>query len=203
MIGLIDYGSGNLRSVQKALEHEGGEVFLVDEPGKLENVDSVLLPGVGAFGDCVRNLRSRELWEPLAAWMESGKPFLGICVGYQLLFERSEEDLEAEGFGYFKGAVKKFHGDALKVPQMGWNTLDIPEPRTPLWRGLPEQPYVYFLHSYYPDPENPAVITSRATYGQTYAASAACGNVAGVQFHPEKSQAVGLTVLRNFINTTQ
>ncbi len=198
MIALIDYGSGNIRSVQKALDHEGAQVELVSTGEALSRANAVVLPGVGAFADCVEGIRSRGLWEPIADWLESGKPFLGICVGYQMLFEGSEEaDASVRGFGFFKGRVKRFTTPGLKIPQIGWNALDL-NPH-PLWAGLPERPHLFFVHSFFPEAANPQEVTSTAVYGERFAASAARGPVAGVQFHPEKSQAVGLRILRNFI----
>jgi glutamine amidotransferase len=199
MIALIDYGSGNIRSVSKALQREGAEVRLVDSPSGLAEADAVVLPGVGAFGDCVRNIKSRGLWDAMQEWLGSGKPFLGICVGYQLLFDSSEEDANEKGFGFFRGKVRRFSSPGIKIPQIGWNSLALAQPQDPLWRGLPENPYVYFVHSYYPVPEDASIITSQTTYGETFAASAARGRVAAVQFHPEKSQEIGLTILRNFV----
>ena len=198
MIALIDYGSGNIRSVTKALQHEGAEVQLVSDAARLDEAEAVVLPGVGDFGDCARNLKSRKLWEPLDAWLRSGKPFLGICVGYQLLFDSSEEAPNEPGFGFFPGQVKKFRSPGLKVPQIGWNSLQITQPH-PLWKSLPPEPYVFFVHSYYPAAERTGDVIAETTYGETFAAGAAVGNVAGVQFHPEKSQEIGLAVLRNFI----
>ena len=199
MIALIDYGSGNLRSVSKALEREGADVRLVDSPVALAGADAVVLPGVGAFGDCVRNLRERGLWEPIRGWLASGKPFLGICLGYQLLFDSSEETPGVKGFGFFRGTVKRFRENGLKIPHMGWNTVERND--HPLWRGLPANPYVFFVHSYFPVPDDPSIITSRTTYGETFAASVARDNVAAVQFHPEKSQEIGLAILKNFIRS--
>ena len=201
MIALIDYGSGNLRSVSKALEHEGAQVLLVDRPEALANASAVVLPGVGSFGDCVRNLQQRALWEPLREWLEADRPFLGICLGYQMLFESSEESPEIEGFGFFKGKVRRFTDHGLKVPHMGWNTLALEEHS--LWQGLPPDPYFFFVHSYFPQPEEKAIVTSWAEHGERFAASVARGRVAAMQFHPEKSQAVGLQVLRNFIRQNQ
>lgn len=203
MIALIDYGSGNIRSVTKALAREGADVRLAGTPAGLENADAVVLPGVGDFGDCARGIRSRGLWEPLQAWLGSGKPFFGICVGYQLLFEESEESPSERGFGFFKGKVRRFSTPGLKVPQIGWNNLALADPAFPLWRGLPGEPFVYFVHSYFPAAETEGEITARTTYGETFAAGAARGNVAGVQFHPEKSQAAGLTILRNFVESVE
>lgn len=199
MIALIDYGSGNIRSVSKALQREGADVRLVDAPEGLAEASAVVLPGVGAFGDCVRNLKSRNLWEPMQEWLRNGKPFLGICVGYQLLFDSSEEDPDEKGFGFLRGKVKRFSTTGIKIPQIGWNTLDLSE--SLLWRGLPREPYVFFVHSYFPVPEDELIVTSRTTYGETFAASVGCGNVHAVQFHPEKSQAIGLGILRNFIGS--
>ena len=199
MLALIDYGSGNIRSVTNALTRERADVELVSDPARLADAEAVVLPGVGAFGDCVRGLETRGLWEPLAAWLAADKPFLGICVGYQMLFDESEESPGVRGFGFFPGKVKRFTTPGFKVPQIGWNQLDLSA--HPLWRGLPANPYVYFVHSYFPEPTDASIVTARSTYGETFAASAACGRVAAVQFHPEKSQDVGLGILRNFITS--
>ncbi len=199
MIALIDYGSGNIRSVQNALQHEGADVQLVSTASELQDASGIVLPGVGAFGDCVSGLQSRGLWQPLRDWLNAGKPFFGICVGYQLLFESSEETPGVAGLGHFAGQVKRFSTAGLKVPQIGWNNLEFTDAEGPLWRGLPKNPHVYFVHSYFPDPADPAIITARATYGETFAAAVARDNVVAVQFHPEKSQGVGLTILRNFV----
>jgi imidazole glycerol-phosphate synthase subunit HisH len=203
MIALIDYGSGNLRSVRKALEHEGGEVQLADSPEQLADADAMVLPGVGAFGDCVRNLQERRLWQPVKDWLASGRPFLGICLGYQMLFDSSEESPGVAGFGFFRGTVKRFADTSLKVPHMGWNSLTLTAPEHVLWRELPDRPCAYFVHSYYPAPADRSIITSTADYGGAFAASVGQGNVAAVQFHPEKSQTTGLAMLRNFIRTFQ
>jgi len=200
-VALIDYGSGNLRSVFNALEHEGADVSLVSTPAELESADAVVLPGVGAFGDCVRGIQSRGLWEPLRAWLGSGKPFLGICVGYQLLFEESEESPGVRGFGHFEGAVRRFTTAGLKVPQIGWNSLHFTDPGAPLWRGLPQDAHVYFVHSFFPAPADSSVVAAWTDYGGTFASAVARENVAAVQFHPEKSQAAGLKLLRNFLGS--
>ncbi len=200
MIALIDYGSGNIRSVFKALQHEGADVQLIGTPEGLKAADAVVLPGVGAFGDCVRGIQSRGMWEPLHAWLESGRPFLGICVGYQLLFDASEEAQDGtRGFGFFAGNVRRFTTPGLKVPQIGWNSLALTSPEHRLWRGLPPNPHVFFVHSYYPAPENAAEVIATTEYGEPFAAAVARGKVAGTQFHPEKSQTVGLQILRNFV----
>ena len=197
MLALIDYGSGNIRSVENALRHEGADVQLISDPARLGDAQAVVLPGVGAFGDCARGLRERGLWEPLAQWLAADKPFLGICVGYQLLFDEGDESPGARGFGFFGGRVKRFSTPGLKVPQIGWNALDL-APHS-LWAGLPENAHVYFVHSYFPEPNNPSEVIARTQYGETFAAACARGRVAGVQFHPEKSQAAGLGILRNFV----
>ena len=199
MLALIDYGSGNIRSVENALRHEGADVELVSDPERLSAADAVVLPGVGAFGDCVEGLQSRGLWEPIENWLAADKPFLGICVGYQLLFEEGEESPGARGFGFFQGRVEKFHSPGLKVPQIGWNALEVAQHE--LWSGLPTNPHVYYVHSYFPKPADSSTVIARTTYGETFAAACARGRIAGVQFHPEKSQNVGLSILRNFAHS--
>ncbi len=199
MIALIDYGSGNLRSVEKALLHIGAEVKLVSDPAGLAEMDAVVLPGVGHFGDCAANLRSRGLWEPMQAWLHSGRPFLGICVGYQLLFEGSVEAPGVAGLGFFPGMVKRFSAPGMKVPQIGWNTLETRP--SPLWTGLTENPFVFFVHSYFPAPTDRSAVSATAEYGESFAAAVSQGSVHGVQFHPEKSQANGLRILRNFVES--
>jgi imidazole glycerol-phosphate synthase subunit HisH len=201
MLALIDYGSGNIRSVENALRHEGADVRLVSTADGLEGMAGVVLPGVGAFGDCAEGIRSRGLWEPLQHWIAADRPFLGICVGYQLLFDEGEESPGVRGFGFFGGRVKKFSTPGLKVPQIGWNELDRRE--HPLWSGLPKQAHVYFVHSYFPEPSDADTVIARSEYGEPFAAATARGRVAGVQFHPEKSQGVGLRILRNFIDSTK
>ncbi len=197
MIALIDYGSGNLLSAAKALEAVGATVRLVSEPSGLEGAAGVVLPGVGAFGDAVASLEARGLTTPLKDWLHSGRPFLGICIGYQLLFESSEESPGAPGLGFFGGTVVRFTDKRLKIPHMGWNSLQT----TPhqLWQGLPDDPYLFFVHSFHPAPSDNSSVIARADYGGPFAAASARGNVAGVQFHPEKSQAIGLRILCNWI----
>jgi imidazole glycerol phosphate synthase glutamine amidotransferase subunit len=202
MIALIDYGSGNLRSVYNALCVQGGEVEVLSSPSHLGAADAVILPGVGAFGDCVEQIRERGFWDPLQDWIAKDRPFFGICVGYQVLFEGSEEAPGVSGMGFFKGQVRKFKTPGLKVPQIGWNRLELSQNHR-LWEGLPADPYVYFVHSFYPEATQSEVVTARSTYGETFAAGAARGRVCGVQFHPEKSQSVGLAILRNFMRQTE
>lgn len=198
-LALIDYGSGNLHSVRKALETVGAEVRIAETSAQMADANGVVLPGVGAFGDCARGLDDRGLRGPLAEWMASGRPFLGICVGYQLLFDRSDESPGAVGFGYLPGVVRRFAGGALKVPQIGWNALALTRPEHPLWAGLPTDPYVYFVHSYFPVPYDPALALATSDYGEVFAAAAGRDRVWGVQFHPEKSQGAGLRILGNFV----
>lgn len=199
MIALIDYGSGNIRSVYNALLSQGGDVQIIASPDSLNQADAVILPGVGAFGDCIQQIRGRGFWEPLQNWISSDKPFLGICVGYQVLFEGSEEAPGVSGMGFFKGQVRRFTGEGLKVPQIGWNKLTLSDPKHRLWSGLPADPYVYFVHSFYPEATQSGEVTASCAYGQTFAAAASRGRVSGVQFHPEKSQSVGLRILKNFL----
>ena len=198
LLGLIDYGSGNLRSVGKALEKIGARVELHATPERLPEMDAIVLPGVGAFGDCADQLRQRGLWEPIADWLRAERPFLGICLGYQLLFESSEESPGVAGFGRFPGAVRRFRAAGLKVPQIGWNSLRFTQPAARLWQGLENGDHVYFVHSFYPDTEDRGIIAATADYGETFAAAIEQGPTMGVQFHPEKSQATGLAMLANF-----
>ena len=159
----------------------------------------LVLPGVGAFGDCAEQLQQRELWDPIADWLQTERPFLGICLGYQLLFESSEETPGVAGFGRFPGAVRRFDTAGLKVPQIGWNALRFTRPEARLWQGLEDGSHVYFVHSYYPEPEEPEIVAATAEYGQPFAAAIEEGPTMGVQFHPEKSQDTGLSMLRNFV----
>ena len=201
MIALIDYGAGNLRSVHKALRHLGAEVTLVSRPEGLRDMRAVVLPGVGAFDDCLNALRRQELIGACKEFIQTGKPFLGICVGYQALFERSEEfNSCAAGLGVFAGRVVRFsasHG--LKIPQIGWNQLQIVRPECPLLRGVADGSYVYFVHSFYPQPADESIVATRTEYGDVFASAIWRDNVFATQFHPEKSQEVGLRMLRNFV----
>jgi glutamine amidotransferase len=200
MIGIVDYDIGNLRSVQKAFQHVGGEAVFVRTPKEMEKVDGLVLPGVGAFGDCVRSLAASGMWDEVAAWARSDRPFFGICVGYQMLFEGSEEAPGQPGLGIFKGQVCRFstqHG--LKIPQIGWNTITLHQPSSPLLAGISSGEFVYFVHSYYPVPRDPALIALETNYGETFAAAVARDNLLATQFHPEKSQRAGLQMLKNFV----
>ena len=200
-IGLIDYGSGNLRSVAKALETVGAEpqqIVCGPIPGKL---DALVLPGVGSFGDSVRHLHERGLFRPIRDWLTSQQKFLGICLGYQLLFQTSEESPEVEGFGLFGGTVQRFRTPDIKVPQIGWNRLAWTNAAYKRFPGLPSNPFVYFVHSYYPVPENRSIIAATAEYGEEFAAAIVADNLLATQFHPEKSQQNGLAILRQFVSS--
>ena len=198
-IGVVDYGSGNLRSVCKALEASGASTTLVSDASQLAGLDAVVVPGVGSFGDCAANLQATGLWEPLREWIKAGRPYLGICLGYQLLFESSEESPGVDGLGVLPGTVIRFSDAGLKVPHMGWNSLS--NLKGPLFHGLPEETSFYFVHSFYPVPADAALASSTCDYGRPFAASISVGALHATQFHPEKSQAAGLAVLRNFLST--
>ena len=199
VLGVIDYGSGNIRSVCKALEAAGATPRLISSASEMPNLDAIVVPGVGAFAHCAENLRAAGLWEPVRDWASSGKPYLGICLGYQLLFESSEESPGVEGLGVLPGRVVRFMAGDLKVPHMGWNTLG--ETRGPLYKGFPAEVSMYFVHSYYPVPADEGILSARCEYGISFAAGVSRGALHAVQFHPEKSQAAGLALLRNFLST--
>ena len=201
VIALLDYGSGNLRSVHKALLKVGAEVRVAQTPKEMAEATAVVLPGVGAFDDCMHALERQGLLAASAEFIRSGRPFLGICVGYQALFERSEEfNSCAAGLGIFKGSVVRFEGkNGLKVPQIGWNQLEVEKPECPIFRGVASGSYVYFVHSFFPRPADDSIVATRTNYGETFASSVWRDNVFATQFHPEKSQTVGLKLLRNFV----
>jgi glutamine amidotransferase len=201
MIALLDYGSGNLRSVEKALLKVGAEVRVTTRPDGLKDARAVVLPGVGAFDDCINAMRRQELLGAIKEFIASGRPFLGICVGYQALFEKSEEfNSCAAGLGVFKGRVVRFRGaNGLKVPQIGWNQVEFTQPDCPLFRGIANRSHFYFVHSFYPAPDEAAIVAGGTAYGETFASAIAWRNVFATQFHPEKSQKVGLQLLGNFV----
>jgi glutamine amidotransferase len=199
-IAVIDYGMGNLRSVEKGIARTGVPVVVTSDPAEIAAARGVVLPGVGAFGACMENLRSRALVEPVREAVSSGKPFLGICLGLQLLFEESEEFGPVKGLGVFAGRVRRFAGsafDGLKIPQMGWNRLRIRRPVDEL-EGIEEGSYVYFVHSYYVEPADSSLTVASTEYGIEFTAAIARDNVFACQFHPEKSQTTGLRILENF-----
>jgi glutamine amidotransferase len=205
VIALLDYGSGNLRSVHKSLLKVGAEVRLVQNPWEIGDARGLVLPGVGAFDDCINALRKRELLQASLDFIKTGKPFLGICVGYQALFEASEEfNSCAAGLGVFEGKVVRFaEQPGLKIPQIGWNQLEIVQTDCPLYRGIANGSYVYFVHSFYPQPVDANIVATRTDYGGNFASSVWRDNVFATQFHPEKSQKVGLQLLKNFVELTK
>jgi len=201
VIALLEYGSGNLRSVHKALLKVGAAVRIVQRPEEMQDANAVVLPGVGAFDDCINALQKQALLEASRKFIQSGRPFLGICVGYQALFQKSEEfNSCAAGLGIFKGNVVRFsENGGLKIPQVGWNQIEIANPECPLFRGVRTGDYVYFVHSFFPQPVDASIVATRTTYGQSFASAVWRENVFATQFHPEKSQNVGLQLLRNFV----
>jgi glutamine amidotransferase len=195
-IVIVDYGMGNLRSVEKAFTRLGCAAQVTSDPEAVNGAKKIVLPGVGAFGDAMRELRTRGLIEPLLAAIAEGRPFLGICLGLQVLFEESEEAPRVAGLGVLSGTVKRFQTN-LKVPHMGWNTLRIVR-RPPILEGITDGAYVYFVHSYYVEPLDDAVAATITDYGIPFTSMIWRGNLFATQFHPEKSQAVGLQILRQF-----
>ena len=200
MIALLDYGAGNVRSVQKALTAAGGAVELVALPEGVAAADAVVLPGVGAFDDCVNAMQEQELLSATKDFIATGKPFLGICVGYQALFEQSEEfNSCAAGLCVFEGSVVRFTENGVKVPQIGWNEVHFEKPDCPILEGIESGSHFYFVHSFYPQPADASIIATRTTYGDKFASAVWRDNVFATQFHPEKSQWVGLQLLENFV----
>jgi glutamine amidotransferase len=200
MISIIDYGMANLRSVQKGFEHVGAEARIISRPEEIDSADRLVLPGVGAFADAVATLREKNLIEPIRRHIERGKPFLGICLGLQMLFDVGYEDGEHRGLGILPGRCVRFDVDqkqGLKVPHMGWNQLHF-ERRSPLSRDLPEGCCVYFVHGYHVEPADQSVIATTTDYGGNFVSSVWRDNVMATQFHPEKSQQIGLQMLKNF-----
>lgn len=199
-IAVIDYDMGNLHSACKGLEFAGATTKVTDSISDMESADGVLLPGVGAFDPAMEHLRSRNLTDPIRRIARSGKPFLGICIGMQVLFEGSEEGKEA-GLGIFKGQVKRFTPEpSITIPHMGWNQLQITQPECPLFKGIASDDWVYFVHSFYAAPQDPTLNAATVTHGsQTVTAAVATGNLMAAQFHPEKSSTVGLQLLKNFV----
>ena len=201
MIALLDYGAGNVRSVQKALTAAGGDVQLAPNPEAVAQADAVVLPGVGAFDDCINAMQRQELFEAARAFVSTGKPFLGICVGYQALFGKSEEfNSCAAGLGIFEGSVVRFPDTEAKVPQIGWNEVQFTKPDCPILQGIESGSHFYFVHSYYPQPKDESIVATRTEYGVDFASAVWRDNVFATQFHPEKSQKVGLQLLTNFVN---
>ncbi len=196
---IVDYGMANLRSVQKAFEAVGAGAEISADPHRVAAADRIVLPGVGAFRDAIAKLRETGLADAVVGHVRRGRPFLGICLGFQLLFTRGLEDGVHEGLGVFEGDVVPFPAvPGLKVPHMGWNALRLTKPDCPLFAGLPANPSVYFVHGYYPVPADPGLTAAEAEYPTPFCAAVWQDTVFATQFHPEKSQAVGLAMLRNF-----
>jgi len=197
MIAIIDYGMGNLRSVQKALEKVGAQAQITQNPDEIKKAQKVVLPGVGAMQPAMQKLKELKLMDPIKESIALGKPFLGICLGLQLFFEKGYEGGEVEGIGIFRGTVERF--SSLKVPHMGWNQIKIERPTTRLLAGCENESHFYFCHSYFVRPKDPSVVAATTDYGVSFACAVEQNNIFGVQFHPEKSQSIGLKVLKNFI----
>ena len=202
MIALIDYDAGNIKSVEKALAALGEETEVTRDAERILAADRVILPGVGSFGDAMGKLHSFQLVDVIKETIRRKTPFLGICLGLQLLFERSEESPGMEGLGILKGEILRIpEKDGLKIPHIGWNSLTFPNPGR-LFEGIEENPYVYFVHSYYLKAAEPSIVTAETEYGTLIHASVEKDNVFACQFHPEKSSSVGLSILKNFISLT-
>ncbi|MGK7930048.1 MAG: imidazole glycerol phosphate synthase subunit HisH [Microcystaceae cyanobacterium] len=200
-IAVIDYDMGNLHSACKGLEKAGATPKVTDSPQDIALADALVLPGVGSFDPAVQHLRSRRLEEPIKQAITAGKPFLGICLGLQILFEGSEEGIEP-GLGIISGKVRRFQSEPdLTIPHMGWNQLEFSQPELLLWKNITHHPYVYFVHSYYVDPIDSSVKAATVKHGsQSVTAAIARDNLMAVQFHPEKSSSAGLQILSNFVN---
>ena len=200
-IAIIDYGMGNLRSVQKAFEKAGARATITQDQAVIGQAEKLVLPGVGAMAPAMQKLEELGLIDSIRASVKAGKPFLGICLGFQLLFTRSTEGGDVPGLNLFEGTVERFP-PGNKIPHMGWNALKFSQNDCPLWKGLPAETYVYFCHSFYVRPSKPEVAASLTEYGISFTSSVWDKNVFGVQFHPEKSQDMGLKILNNFIAHT-
>jgi len=196
MISIVDYGMGNLRSVEKAFAHLGADACVTSNPKNLESADRIVLPGVGAFDHAVVELRNRGLFEPIREAIRGGKPYLGLCLGMQLLFEASDEGIE-RGFGILPGRVKRFDSK-LKVPHMGWNRVELKDKNLPYWKDIGDGAYFYFVHSFYAEAGSDAC-AAQTEYGIRFTSVIAKDNILATQFHPEKSQDNGLKMLKNFI----
>lgn len=198
--GIIDYGAGNLRSVANAVHSLGIEPRIIDSPDGFDDVTHLILPGVGAFGDSMAELERRGLTDPIRRWIADDRPFFGICVGYQLLFDGGDENPGVAGLGVFKGQVVRFPADGRKIPHMGWNAANPADASDPLWQGLGDAPFFYFVHSYYPVPDDPSLVAMETEYeGLRFASAIRRGRLLATQFHPEKSQQAGLRLLGNFL----
>ena len=198
-LGIIDYGGGNLQSVRNALAFNGIAASYINTPAALSAVDALVFPGQGRFDDAMAGLTRQGLIDPLREWIRADRPFLGICIGYQALFERSQENPGIAGLSLFEGEVVKFpHRPGLKVPHMGWNQVNLTHPNDPVWAGQMASPHFYFVHSYYPSPADPHLTAGTTDYAGEFVCAIQRGNLIATQFHPEKSQSAGLTLLKQF-----
>jgi len=202
-VGIVDYGRGNIRSVENAFLAIGADVVLITTPEEMEDITHLVVPGQGEFGDCATNLKKQGMFDPIRKWAADDKPYLGICVGYQLIFENGEESPDTEGLGILPGTVKRFPDVGLKIPHMGWNSLTLSDPNHSIWKDMPEEPFFYFVHSYYPEPANQDHVAATCDYALPFAAAVTRGNLIATQFHPEKSQHNGLQLLRNFLEISK
>ena len=203
MIGVIDYGAGNLRSVCNSLKKLSVNSTLIRSPEDIKDISSIIFPGVGSFGDSSEQLKKQRLFDPIKSWLKEDRPFLGICIGFQMLFEKSDESPNSGGFGIIPGKVVRFpEENLLKVPHMGWNEIKFENSSDPIWQGIKTSTHFYFVHSYYPEPLESNSVSSITSYGLEFASSVRCGNIFGTQFHPEKSQAAGLKLISNFLKLT-
>lgn len=202
MIAIVDYGVGNLYSVEKAFAKFSDDVILTQSADVIDKADKVVLPGVGAFGDCMKNFKASGLMDAVMRAVKNNKPVMGICVGLQIMFEGSEESPDIKGLGIFKGMVRKINAPGLKIPHMGWNSLTINENThvdINLFKNIRKSPYVYFVHSYHAVPEDKSIILATSVYGEEITAAVGKNNVIATQFHPEKSGDIGLSIIKNFV----
>jgi imidazole glycerol-phosphate synthase subunit HisH len=199
--GIIDYGGGNLRSVANALRSLGEDPIIIASPDQVADATHLLLPGQGEFGDTMERLEQRGLASFLKNWIALERPYFGICVGYQILFDSSEEAPATEGLAILAGNVRRFHDEpSLKIPHMGWNSAEATRGETRVWQGLGTEPYFYYIHSYFPEPTAAGLVVAETTYGtQAFAGAVERGNLFACQFHPEKSQQAGLRLIENFL----
>ncbi len=203
MIAIIDYGGGNIQSVYKALKYIDRECKITNDKNEILGADAAILPGQGSFGDCMNSITKSGLNKTVLEFINSGKPFLGICVGLQLLFEESEESPEVKGLGVFKGKIKRIpNKTGLKIPHMGWNSVKVLK-NDALFKDVDEDSYFYFVHSYYLDAKDKGIVSTQTEYGVTIDASVSCNNVFATQFHPEKSGDAGIKLLRNFVSIAE
>ena len=199
-LGIIDYGGGNLQSVRNALRYTGVEAAYINSPDAFKELDALVFPGQGRFDDAMAGLQRQGLVDPLRQWIAEDRPFFGICIGYQALFERSQENPGVAGLGIFEGEVVRFPSQpGLKVPHMGWNRVRLRHPQDPVWEGQQPDPFFYFVHSYYPVPADPGLTAGVTDYDGDFVCAIQRGNLLATQFHPEKSQTAGLTLLDRFV----